>query len=1173
MKSKYLIDYDHIRKSSTIDRSKNMFNSRNYASYELNLSHNNLDKYLESGIWYNTLSEATNVLQLMQDVSEMTKGNPLLESKCADRVNRFLLTKHIVHDWANVYKVNENSDFILNDDFKSFLEYTNELSYDVKIYDVMDKEFNIENILYSIVSSRCPIESMRLMDELLDKIEDSNLIKDGKVREGVISIVDHFINKKKISTSNGEYLRDLVDIYFFMHHHQDVDMSDKPKFTSSSALVLGSHEVVKGKSDVAANTRLNCSILSIFTKYLPTLNTQFATYLNWLKKEIKDNRITVEKNFVELFMNTIPYVSTPEIDDVAGEIIELINPDKFNIKGEETNKLEDFLNNYIDGRIDDNSLSKLISDFSDSEKNELGSIISYIDKSEFMEKVTLAYSYEPENTNDIYIKQARCLYILIGLLLSDNPGVIYLRSAKTMIDMLEDLLENAELNDGERQLFTQYNLTLLKVYRQGCKNEIDTDVEEDLEELDDALLKNIKIVSSKIDELATVEYIGLKESASLSLNDTDICVHLKNIQHHSFSGDKAVLFFINQMMLIYDITETEACYKFIKNLINIANWINSDGETPVSIKLADKILNIISSTSEIKILNDGVKLQDVIFDYADLINNISKYQSDSKSVYNLTDRFNALLTTLKDMDIETGFSNHTIYLNSIKSTLLRPKASVSSEIPYAKYMVESEDEVKPIENIDQAVGYLVSITDGDNYSLYEAIYTKVLDYVTTAKSLSKLDISKLYYATVLSTRGNNSLTTAHELITLLTNRAQEATISESVDDPFDNNYFDTDTKKKDDDDEDDKDIKPKKKPVKKSKVEDDDEDEDDIDDEDDEDDEDFDDDDEDWDDEDDEDWDTYNEDPDKAVKETFDPNIDRVMVEALVEAELIKNQYRYYKNGLMRLFTLTPAEKIRMGLNGTINESLTPSAIMKQHIDIYLTNYDKISKATAIKLIHEKSDKKLDGDSEESKGKLSKTAKAIGKKGVKVIKKSHELGQKTSDNFQQFAADFGIIKRQASSAIHKVGDLDKRYSDRLDTMFDRTFLKLKKNVANKNREAVLRGSLLPSLSSMIKLGTTAGALTALGQPILGMLTLIGGVGVSAKATREERLAIADELTVQQKIVDKKLAIADSDNDVETYAMLLKIKNRIIKEKARLTYKTNSARTAMRKSEWDKGSND
>lgn len=1168
MKSKYLIDYDHIRKSSTIDRSKNMFNSRNYASYELNLSHNNLDKYLESGIWYNTLSEATNVLQLMQDVSEMTKGNPLLESKCADRVNRFLLTKHIVHDWANVYKVNENSDFILNDDFKSFLEYTNELSYDVKIYDVMDKEFNIENILYSIVSSRCPIESMRLMDELLDKIEDSNLIKDGKVREGVISIVDHFINKKKISTSNGEYLRDLVDIYFFMHHHQDVDMSDKPKFTSSSVLVLGSHEVVKGKSDVAANTRLNCSILSIFTKYLPTLNTQFATYLNWLKKEIKDNRIAVEKNFVELFMNTIPYISTPEIDDAAGEIIELINPDKFNIKGEETNKLEDFLNNYIDGRIDDNSLSKLISDFSDSEKNELGSILSYIDKSEFMEKVTLAYSYEPENTNDIYIKQARCLYILIGLLLSDNPGVIYLRSAKTMIDMLEDLLENAELNDEERQLFTQYNLTLLKVYRQGCKNEIDTDVEEDLEELDDALLKNIKIVSSELNELATVEYIGLKESASLSLNDENICTYLINIQRNSFSGDKAVLFYINQMILMYDINEIEGRYKFIKNLINIAKCINS--EPALSIKLADKILNIIISPG-IKILNDSAKLQDVIFDYADLINRISKTESCVESVYNLTERFNELLAKLKDMDIETGFSNHIIYLNSIKSTLLNPKASVSSEIPYAKYMIESEGEVKPIENIDQAIGYLVSIQPYDNYNLYEAIYTEVLEYVTNAKSLSKLDISKLYYATVLSTR-NNSLTTAHELITLLTNRAQEATISESVDDPFDNNYFDIDTKKKDDD-EDDKDIKPKKKPVKKSKVEDDDEDEDDDIDDEDEDDEDFDDDDEDWDDEADEDWDTYNEDPDKAVKETFDPNIDRVMVEALVEAELIKSQYRYYKNGLMRLFTLTPAEKIRMGLNGTINESLTPSAIMKQHIDIYLTNYDKISEATAIKLIHEKSDKKLDVEGEESKGKLSKTAKAIGKKGVKVIKKSHELGQKTSDNFQQFAADFGIIKRQATSAIHKVGDLDKRYSDRLDTMFDRTFLKLKKNVANKNREAVLKGSLLPSLSSMIKLGTTAGALTALGQPILGLITLVGGVGVSAKATKEERIAIADELTVQQKIVDKKLAIADSDNDVETYAMLLKIKNRIIKEKARLTYKTNSARTAMRKSEWDKGSND
>lgn len=478
-----------------------------------------------------------------------------------------------------------------------------------------------------------------------------------------------------------------------------------------------------------------------------------------------------------------------------------------------------------------------------------------------------------------------------------------------------------------------------------------------------------------------------------------------------------------------------------------------------------------------------------------------------------------------------------------------------------------------IDNIDEAIACVVIFINMGTEEIVDDYIHKIIQFINNSDY--RIDnIYSLYYATLIL-RGRSNLSVIDKLLDAITmnirkNPPPKVSTSEAVDDPFDNDYFDID-KQKEKEKEKEEEEKKKKEEEKKSsskKKDEDNEDEDEDDDIDDDEDDDFDD--KDWDDEDDEDWDTYNEDPDKAKESTFDTDIDRIMVAALLEAEFAKNQYKYYRRGQMKLFTLSPAEKIRMGLNNRINESISPYAIMGQHIDIYVTNYDRINEASALsyikhgKVINESKDEVL------SKGKkITKTAKAIGKKSANMVKKSHELGKKTSDNFQQFAADFGIIKRQASSAIHKVGDLDKKYSDKLDTMFDRSYLKIKKNVANKNREAVLRGSLLPSLSSLIKLGTTAGALTALGQPILGLVTLIGGVGVSAKATKEQRQAIADELDVQQKIVEKRLSIADSDNDMESYGMLLKIKNRIIKEKARLTYKTGSARSAMRKAEWDK----
>ena len=1170
MKSNRLNDYDHIRRSKNTNGSKNVFTPSKFAKHQLVLTPNNLNNYLESGIWYNTLSEATNVLQLMQTVSEMVNDKrPVSESATIDKVNRFLLNNHIVRDWANIHKVNENSKFDLHEKFTAFLEYTNELSYDIHVYDAINDKLNIEAVLYSIANKGCPVEAMRLMDELLDKVEDSGLIKGDKSREGVLFLIDHFAGKKKIRPVDKEYLIDLANVYYFMHHKDTLDISDRPKYTAKSILVLNNHEVVKFKDNKFDNTRIVCSILSIFIKYLPELNIDFVMFLDGLRREIRDKKILVNKQFVELFMNSIPYVSTPEMDNICADIVDMINPDTYNIVfkpavGDTT--LEDFLHGFVDGKIDKVALSKLISDFSETDKMEFEYILDIIGNPNFLDKVKDAYGYNVDNSADTYKKQIKALYILTGLHLTKGDDSVCVRMSINMMGMIVELLNHCTLNDDIRQNFSEYALTMSKIYNQthGDNIELDKDVENAIDRIETALLRNVEKLEG-VDEVAATPFIGIRESADNIYygNFNEICDSLHKAQRELYSGEAGVLFLTNQLNIIYGGFKTsESTYLILRSYLYLAGATASTSDYHTAKGLLDSFRLIVNPERLYMYMKILIPL------YANTINKLLKLMPDSVSFDSglYIKHCQELISKCDKSNIDTGLSYLNRYMLAIKVCFdgNPDYQEMAKDFEFLKYMEDTHD--SEIVNIHQAIAYIVRHSKvGDRYVIStDCDIQRVINFISTQEY--KLEgIALLYYATILLMSRYKRVTIDKLLGVITKNMNSEKPVAEAVDDPFDNDYFDIDKQKaKEKEEEDKKKKEEEKKSSSKKKDEDEDEDEDDdIDDEDD----DFDD--EDWDDEDDEDWDTYNEDPDKAKESTFDTDIDRIMVAALLEAEFAKNQYKYYRKGQMKLFTLSPAEKIRMGLNNRINESISPYAIMGQHIDIYVTNYDRINESSAIgyikhgAVINESKDEKI------SKGKITKTAKAIGKKGANVVKKSHELGQKTSDNFQQFAADFGIIKRQASSAIHKVGDLDKKYSDRLDTMFDRSYLKIKKNVANKNREAVLRGSLLPSLSSLIKLGTTAGALTALGQPILGLVTLIGGVGVSAKATKEQRQAIADELDVQQKIVEKRLSIADSDNDMESYGMLLKIKNRIIKEKARLTYKTGSARSAMRKAEWDK----
>lgn len=152
-----------------------------------------------------------------------------------------------------------------------------------------------------------------------------------------------------------------------------------------------------------------------------------------------------------------------------------------------------------------------------------------------------------------------------------------------------------------------------------------------------------------------------------------------------------------------------------------------------------------------------------------------------------------------------------------------------------------------------------------------------------------------------------------------------------------------------------------------------------------------------------------------------------------------------------------------------------------------------------------------------------------------------------------FTNKLKLAGQNFKKAMLKMSDAEKKISSQMDHAYDRFTYTIEKNMSNKNREAVIKGSVIPSFSSLIKLALTAGTVSFV-SPVLAAITVMGGLAASKRATANERKYILDEIDIQLKVVKKKLDLAESNNDMKAYEQLLRIQRQLESEKHRIIYK-------------------
>ena len=146
-----------------------------------------------------------------------------------------------------------------------------------------------------------------------------------------------------------------------------------------------------------------------------------------------------------------------------------------------------------------------------------------------------------------------------------------------------------------------------------------------------------------------------------------------------------------------------------------------------------------------------------------------------------------------------------------------------------------------------------------------------------------------------------------------------------------------------------------------------------------------------------------------------------------------------------------------------------------------------------------------------------------------------------------------MASMKLKNAFNKLSDKDRQISKNIDLSVNNVKKGIERSLTNDNRESIIKGSILPSASKIIKLAITTG-LAYLINPALAVIGAIGYIGCSAKYKAKERQMLIDEIEIESKMCQKYIDIAEQKNDMKALKQLLMIQRDLERQHQRIKYK-------------------
>lgn len=278
-------------------------------------------------------------------------------------------------------------------------------------------------------------------------------------------------------------------------------------------------------------------------------------------------------------------------------------------------------------------------------------------------------------------------------------------------------------------------------------------------------------------------------------------------------------------------------------------------------------------------------------------------------------------------------------------------------------------------------------------------------------------------------------------------------------------------------------------------------------------------------------------------------------------------KYRYNTAVLESVITEKEYEKelnvISKASNNWVHEENVPIDIQWEAYQILcavLEDAPKVKKPEVGKIqtkskANSDKEKKIDKSKDLKNPKNQKEEKELSPKEVEEIKKNPFKGINVSSIKLYLEGLKGKMKNMSQK--------EKEISRNLDNNFRRFVKGMKDALISDRREAIIKGSVIPSFSKCIKIIIgLAGTGIITGNALVPILIALGGFAMSKRLTKKERLLLLDEIETELEVIEKEISLAESKNQIKKYRSLLKYKKDLQRQYQRIRYNVRVGKDLM-----------
>lgn len=173
---------------------------------------------------------------------------------------------------------------------------------------------------------------------------------------------------------------------------------------------------------------------------------------------------------------------------------------------------------------------------------------------------------------------------------------------------------------------------------------------------------------------------------------------------------------------------------------------------------------------------------------------------------------------------------------------------------------------------------------------------------------------------------------------------------------------------------------------------------------------------------------------------------------------------------------------------------------------------------------------------------------------------SMDIADKALDSiYEQVVTEkfnLNTVKLAMQNAKAKLKDLstkEKSMWQSVDAAGSGLIKSIQKAMTSDRREAIIRGSIIPSFSKCIKGAIALAGTGLIFGPTNALIAAVGALGVSKALNMRERQLIFDEIDTELTVVEKEIEMAQNDGDMKKYRFLLNYQKKLKREYSRIRY--------------------